>query len=188
LWRKFQRLKAEGGVWMDRDFFALFDLPRAYSLDLRELDARYRDIQTWVHPDKHAHLPEADRRASMQWATFANEAYLTLKNPLKRARYLLQLASHDVAMENNTAMSPEFLMEQMEWREAVADARADGEVGRLEELQARIRSEARNQYVELETDLDRTRDYPSAADKVRKLMFQEKLLHEIDDAIEAAEA
>ncbi|QDX79856.1 Fe-S protein assembly co-chaperone HscB [Denitratisoma sp. DHT3] len=170
------------------DHFSLFGLPRVFGLDLAELDRRYLEVQHRVHPDKHAHLTEADRRVAMQWATRANEAYQTLKSPLQRAHYLLLLAGHDPQVERNTAMAPEFLVSQMEWRESVEEAREDGDVEGLEQLHARLRGEMKAQYAALGQALDAKRNYADAGVRVRQLMFQEKLLHEIDEALEASGA
>ncbi|MFX5957017.1 Fe-S protein assembly co-chaperone HscB, partial [Acinetobacter baumannii] len=74
------------------------------------------------HPDRFAHAGDAERRVAMQWAAHANEAYRTLRQPLKRAIYLLSLRGIDIQAANNTAMAPDFLMQQMEWREALQDA------------------------------------------------------------------
>ena len=147
-----------------RDHFELFGLPRAYAVDAAELERLYRDVQARVHPDKHAHLSDAERRIAMQWATQVNEAYRTLRNPLLRARYLLELGGHDARIETNTAMPADFLMQQMELRETVADARAAGDAAQLDAL------------------------HRQAGEIVRRLMFQEKLLAEIDTALEATEA
>jgi molecular chaperone HscB len=170
------------------DHFSLFDLPRAFRLDSTVLDKRYREIQAQVHPDKFANAGDADQRLSLQWATRINEAYQTLKKPLSRAQYLLQLAGHDVALESNTAMPIEFLIEQMEWREAVAEARAAGEHHELEHLHHRLKHGMGERYDELAVLLDDDNDAAQAADRVRRLMFLEKLLFEIDDAIAALEA
>jgi len=170
----------------NRDFFALFELPRRQALDVDRLEWLYRDIQAQVHPDKHAHLSAAEQRMAMQWATRVNEAYLTLKDPLKRARYLLELAGHDVRLETNTAMPVEFLMAQMELREAVADAKDSGDVDTLDALHRRLKKEIRAEYVTLQTSLD-AGDHGRAGELVRQLMFQEKLLHEIGDALEVLE-
>jgi molecular chaperone HscB len=140
-----------------------------------------------VHPDRYAHLPDADKRRSMQWATRVNEGFRTLQKPLARAQYLLVLAGVDAGVETNTAMSAEFLMEQMEWREAVEEARAAGEVGELEKLHTRLLQHAREVRAALERQLDIDHDYAQAADTVRRLMFIEKLQHEIDDALLALE-
>ncbi len=168
--------------------FALFGLPATFALDATRLDERYREIQARVHPDRHAHLPDAEQRVAMQWATQVNEAYQTLKKPLARARYLLQLAGHDPQVEHNTAMPPAFLVEQMELREAVVDARAARDTDVLDGLRATLRKQVRGQYEQLGGALDGRQDYAATAALVRQLMFQEKLLHEIDDALEAIEA
>jgi molecular chaperone HscB len=173
---------------LGRDFFALFGLPRRFALDTAELELLYRDLQGRVHPDKFAQSGDAEKRLAMQLATHANEAYQSLRSPLKRAHYLLHLVGHDPQIEHNTAMPAAFLIEQMEWREAVAEARAASDVGELDHLHHRMKKEISGQYEGLHQALDIAHDYPRAAELVRQLMFQEKLLHEIDDALEAVEA
>ncbi|MDP3539656.1 MAG: Fe-S protein assembly co-chaperone HscB [Azonexus sp.] len=169
------------------DHFALFGLNRGFRLDLSDLDSRFRDIQAQVHPDRFANAGDAERRISMQWATHANEAYQTLKKPLERAKYLLHLIGHDIQAENNTAMPAEFLMEQMEWREAVMDARNGRDHHELEHLHNRLRGDINGRYQELGELLDGSGDFVLATDRVRRLMFLEKLLHEIDDALASLE-
>lgn len=168
------------------DHFALFGLNRAFRLDLSDLDSRYRDIQAQVHPDRFVNAGDAERRLSMQWATHANEAYQTLKKPLERAKYLLQLDGHDIQAENNTAMPTDFLMEQMEWREAVMEARTGGDHHELEHLHNRLRGDISARYEEL-GDLLEQGEVVLATDRVRRLMFLEKLLYEIDDALASLE-
>jgi molecular chaperone HscB len=170
-----------------QDFFSLFGLPRQQALDVVALEAKYRDVQGKVHPDKHAHLAPRDQRLAMQWATRVNEAYLTLKNPLLRARYLLELAGHDVRLETNTAMPAEFLMAQMELREAVAEARESGNDALLDSLHRQLRNEIRDAHASLQATLD-AGQHAKAAALVRQLMFQEKLLEEINDALELLES
>jgi molecular chaperone HscB len=170
-----------------QDYFSLFGLPRQQGLDGARLELLYRDIQARIHPDKHAHLSDAEQRVAMQWATRVNEAYLTLKDPLKRARYLLELAGHDAGLETNTAMPAEFLMAQMEMREAVADAREAGDIEALDSRHRQIKKSIRSEFEVLQGVLD-AGDYARAAEFVRQLMFQEKLLHEIDDALALLEA
>ena len=172
---------------LSADFFSLFQLPKAFRQNVAELDARYRDVQAQVHPDRFAHAGDAERRLSMQWATHANEAYQTLKRPLDRAKHLLHLAGHDIQAESNTAMPADFLMEQMEWREAVMEARSGGDHHELEHLYHRLRDDIAARYDELAVLLDDQHDWVQATDLVRRLMFLEKLLHEIDDAIASLE-
>src|SRR5690606_1891811 len=133
------------------------------------------------------HLSDVEKRLSMQWATRVNEGFRTLRQPLTRAQYLLELAGVDAGLETNTAMSPEFLMEQMEWREAVEEAREAAEVGELEGLHKRLLAHSREVRGHLAAQLDDERDYEAAADTVRRLMFIDKLQQEIDEALLALE-
>lgn len=170
------------------DHFALFHLTPAFAIDMADLERRYRDVQSQMHPDRFVDAPEAERRRSLQWATRANEAFLTLKKPLSRAQYLLELAGHDLQAENNTAMDPAFLMEQMEWREAVQEAKEAASVDDLDELHQRLRHNIAEQYGELGQLFDTQHDIAAAAELTRRLMFLDRLLHEIDDALHALDA
>jgi molecular chaperone HscB len=171
-----------------QDHFALFGLPRSFAIDADALDRMYQEIQSKVHPDKHTHLSGTEQRLAMQWATRANEAHVTLKNPLKRAHYLLGLLGFDPEVERNTAMPIEFLELQLGWREAVEEAREVSDGEELEHLHRSLRDEMRGQYTALGEAIDNSHDYVRASDLVRQLMFQEKLLTEIEDALEAIEA
>jgi molecular chaperone HscB len=124
----------------------------------------------------------------MQWATRVNEAFQTLKSPGLRARYLLGLLGHDPQIESNTAMPTEFLVDQMELREAVMDARAAADEGALDEVRLRLLGEIKADYANLAELIDVSRDFAAASTLVRQLMFQEKLLTEVDDALEAVTA
>jgi molecular chaperone HscB len=169
------------------DYFALFGLPVAFRIDESGLEAAYREVQGQVHPDRFAHLPDADKRRSMQWATRVNEGFRTLRKPLSRAQYLLELNGVDPGLETNTAMSPEFLMEQMEWREAVDEAREARDADELEQLHHRLRQQSRDMVAALAGALDDRQDYEAAAEVVRRMMFVERLQSEIDDALGALE-
>ena len=165
------------------DHFTLLHMPQVQALDLPLLDANFRELQARVHPDKHAQGSATDQRLAMQWATRINEAYQCLRAPVLRARYLLELRGHDVQVESNTAMPPEFLMAQMELREEVEAARIDADGTALDALATRIRTEIRSETRQLANLIDDQHDYAAARQLVRQLMFQEKLLYEIDDAL-----
>lgn len=171
-----------------QDHFALFGLPRRYALDLDPLARRYHELQARVHPDRHAHLSDAERRLAMQWTTRLNEAYRVLRQPLSRAKYLLGLSGIDA--EGGREMSREFLVGQMASREAVAEARASRDLGRLEALHEQLQRQLEREYDELAAAMDaEPLAGPRAAEAVqllRQLMFQEKLLADIDDALAAA--
>lgn len=170
------------------DHFALFNLPRKFRIDTAQLDVGYRELQAQVHPDRFADANESQQRLSLQWATKVNEAYQALKKPLQRAIYLLDLVGQGIDLANNHAMSAEFLVEQMEWREAVADARAENALEALEALDQRVKASIRSGYEELAILLDDQQDFVMAADRVRRLMFLERLWVDIDEALAAVEA
>ena len=173
---------------MKHDFFELFGLEPRFAVDLDRLEQAYLEMQGRVHPDRFAHLSDAEKRLSMQWATRANEAFRTLKSPLARGQYLLELKGVDPAFETNTAMSAEFLMEQMEWREALEEAREAADEDVLDDLARRIRRDTKGLVEQLETEFDSAGDLEAAADTVRRLKFLEKLQHEINDALTALES
>jgi molecular chaperone HscB len=167
-----------------RNHFELLGLKPAYALDSSQLESRYRELQGRVHPDRFAAAPEAERRVAMQWATQANEAYRTLRDPVARARYLLSLKGFDTGEETNTAMPPDFLMQQMEWREGVAEARESRDTARLGELRGKIEAERAHMLQQLERAIDRDANYDAGSSLVRKLRFLEKLEEEIGEALE----
>ena len=159
-----------------KNHFELLGLAPAFALETGQLDRSYRDIQSKIHPDRFAHAGDAERRASMQWTTQVNEAYRTLKSPVQRAKYLLELNGVDVAFESNTAMPADFLMEQMELRENLEQARDVATLGLLQEDLAREKTAIESRIAEL---IDARRDYAGAKDLVRKLMFLERFGEEI---------
>ncbi|HJV07697.1 MAG TPA: Fe-S protein assembly co-chaperone HscB [Chromobacteriaceae bacterium] len=171
-------------VDFSQDHFSLFGLPARFALDLPALEQAWRTAAAEVHPDRYASHGEAEKRMALMMATRVNEAYRTLKSPLARARYLLQLRGVDTQEETNTSMPTDFLMAQMEWREGIEDAKAAGDVDALEALSRDLRGETRQLENLLEQALDQQADLDAAALLVRKLRFLEKLEQEIGDAIE----
>lgn len=167
-----------------RNHFELLGLAPAFAVDAARLEAGYRELQGRVHPDRFAAASEPERRVAMQWAARANEAYRTLRDPVDRARYLLSLKGFDTGEESNTAMPPDFLMQQMEWREAVAEARAGKDAARLGALRDEIAGERIEMLRLLERAIDRESNYDAGCSLVRKLRFLEKLEAEIEDGLE----
>lgn len=166
------------------DHFQLFDLPARFALDTAELDRAYRSVQSQVHPDRFAAGTAAENRVAMQWATRANEAYQTLKSPLKRAAYLCERAGVPIGAESNTAMPAEFLMQQLQWREALDDARDERSASALQELDDGMAAERERLLEAIGRALDVEADYPRAASLVRQLMFIEKFGIETSGAVE----
>lgn len=169
---------------LDADDFTLFAVPAAFTQDRAALDVRWKALQAEVHPDRFASQGAAAQRVAMQWAVRVNEAYQRLKDPLKRAAYLCERNGAPIGAENNTAMPGAFLMQQMEWREALEDARDGAE---LERLSAEVTQSRRLVLSELQRLLDDARDYPAAAQQVRALMFIERFATEVDRKLDALE-
>ncbi|QJD88994.1 Fe-S protein assembly co-chaperone HscB [Duganella dendranthematis] len=170
-----------------QNHFELFNLPLQFAVDAVALDSAYRDVQGRVHPDKFVNATDAEKRVAMQWATRANEAYQTLKNPQKRAQYMCELAGVDLQTESNTSMPMAFLMQQMEWREELGDARAGKDSDALESLDRQLRNARKDQLAQIEQQINAA-DYAAAAQGVRALMFLEKFGEEVRFAFEAIEA
>ena len=166
------------------DDFALFGLERRFALDRGDLDARRRALQAEVHPDRFAASDAAARRAAMQSAVRVNEAYARLKDPLRRAAYLCELAGVAIGAEDNTAMPVDFLQRQMAWRESLDDAASADEV---ETLARELESERRLAHEHLARSLDDERDFVRAAQEVRALMFVERFAADVDDRRAALE-
>ncbi len=162
--------------------FELFDLPAVFKLDAAALDVRWRGLQGEVHPDRFATEGAAAQRVAMQWAVRVNEAYRRLKDPLQRAAYLCELNGAAIEAENNTAMPSAFLMQQMEWREALDDAAT---LPSVEAIAEGVAAHRRCALTELQHTLDAQRNFSAAAQKVRALMFVERLSQDIDRRLEA---
>ena len=164
-----------------QNYFELFGIPENFKIDMAALDAAYLLIQQQVHPDKHVVADDAQKRASLQMATYANTAYQTLRNPIKRGLYLCELAGLDAALETNTAMPKEFLMQQMEWREELEDAGEDS--GKIERLFAQVVS-TKDAYLKEVADLiDIKGNKEAALDKLRATLFMNRFQDELDDVM-----
>jgi molecular chaperone HscB len=166
-----------------QNYFQLFDLPISYDLDVTELSTRYRKLQAAVHPDKFANASDQERRLSMQQSALINEAYQTLKSPLLRARYMLELKGIDLSNESSVSMDSEFLMQQMRLREALEQVRS------VEDAEAKLRviaSEIEQAITEQITVLNRLFNEDNddqltkIADYVRRMQFMVKLQQETE--------
>ena len=145
-----------------KNYFELFGLPVGFLVDGQELAVRYRELQKVVHPDRFAAAGEQSQRLSLQSATLVNEAYATLKDPLKRAQYLLTLNGIEVDAQRHTLM--------VDWR------KRDRLLGRtvvLESAQLAVQFE--------ESGVEHL---AAAAQTVQKMQFLHKL-HAEAEALEA---
>ncbi len=166
---------------LDDNDFVLFGMPERFAQDRAAIDARWKELQREAHPDRFAAQGVAAQRVAMQWSVRINEAYQRLKDPLQRAAYLCELRGAAINAENNTAMPPDFLMQQMAWREALDEAASEADLEALEgELSAaRARSLERIGHA-----LDEAGDAGAAAHEVRALMFIERFDHDVQARFE----
>jgi len=165
-----------------RDYFALFGLPARYRFDPVDLDRAYRALQSEIHPDRYASAGESERRLALQSSARVNEAYRALKDPVGRAQYLLSLRGIDALAETNTALPQEFLERELERREALADAHAARDQGRLDALLRDVRSDAATLESSLATALD-AEEWDAWRDTVRELRFLSKVAADIEAAL-----
>lgn len=172
------------GLDLSRDYFELFAQPRAFALDMEALDRRYRELQSLYHPDRHAAAEARERRLAVQASAWVNEAYETLRNPERRARYLLELGGIAFDDERDTTSDPAFLMRQMELRESLDQAAsADEPLTALDRFMSGVRAE-REQLFDAFRQAYADGKFVAAKLAVLQLRFYARLL---DDARNRAE-
>lgn len=161
---------------LQSDDFELFGLEQKFSQDRAAIDARWKELQREAHPDKFAAQGASAQRVAMQWSVRINEAYQRLKDPLKRASYICELNGAPINAENNTAMPTSFLMQQIEWREALDDAKTAEDIHKIG-LQAN--EYMCEQLLKIEQSIDVQHNFKGAVEHVRSLMFVERFDSEI---------
>ena len=164
------------------NYFTLFDMPVTFDIDLPELTQRYLKLQKAIHPDKFSNAAEQERVFSVQQTALLNDAYDTLKKPLLRARYLLELNGVCLNDEKNTIMDSDFLMQQMELREAIEKAKSgNADIDVLEETIDHI-DDLYNAKLQIMKKLFAVPEpvFEHIADVARKLQFFSKLREEAD--------
>jgi molecular chaperone HscB len=174
-------MNATVAIDITADDFALFGLPPRFELDRDALDKRWRELQSLVHPDRHVGRDAQAQRVAMQQSVRVNEAHRRLRDPLSRAAYLCELRGAPIDAERNTAMPAEFLMHQMQWREALDDATTGAA---LEALDRDVESTRAGLLARVASALDaadgRSARASDAALAVRALMFVERFRDDLD--------
>ena len=177
----------------EKNFFDLFGINRSFSIDRSLLRDRFRTMQKKFHPDNYATAGEQDRRISAQYAALINEAFTTLSDPMQRGRYMLMQLGINTDEEHDTRMDPEFLMQQIEWREQLeaAQSSADSSMEILGGLSLLVNDEFAKREARIGEILDNL-DKPGNIDSsletarhlVRELQFLGKMKSEIENAEE----
>lgn len=157
--------------------FELFGLTQQFSQDRAAIDARWKQLQKEAHPDKFAVQGASAQRVAMQWSVRINEAYQRLKDPLRRAAYLCELNGAAVNAEKNTAMPASFLMQQIEWREALDEAET---AENIHKISLQTNEFIIDQLSKIEQSIDIQKDFKAAVEHVRSLMFVERFGAEVE--------
>ena len=162
-------------------YFTLFQLEPQFDIDTAALEQTYRSLAARFHPDKFAAASAFEQKQAMMMSSTLNEAYRTLKSPIDRAAYLLKQQGMDADAPEHTSFAPEFLMQQMEWREALEDARAERNEAALQALDDEIKTEQDSLQRDLQNAFAQ-QQYGQAAEWVRQGRFFNKLRQEIHSA------
>ncbi len=172
---------------LTQNHFELFELPVSFEIDQQHLAERYRELQRMLHPDRYANATDRERRLSVQHAAQVNEAYRTLKNPLNRARYILELRGVGFSDEHDMTLDSTFLMEQMELRESLSEVHSAGDpLQKLTEILDDIRVRTRAMETQLQQLLDSgaEQDLDAARQIVQKMQFFRRLQQEAEETEE----
>ena len=159
-------------------YFNLFQLEPSFNIDTEALEQTYRALAARFHPDKFASASAFEQKQAVMMSSTINDAYRTLKNPIDRAAYLLKSQNIDADAPEHTSFSPEFLMQQMEWRETLMDAQMEQNHDAIRALNQEIQEVQSNLYQDLQQAFEQ-QDYESAAQWVRHGRFLNKLHNEI---------
>ena len=165
--------------------FELFELPVSFEIDLQDLSQRYRELQRVVHPDKFVNASDHERRLSVKNAALINDAYQILKSPQRRARYMLELQSVSFDDENDMALEPEFLMEQIELRESLGELnKSNDPIASLNKIMLDIKERINVVLNSLREGLEKEQlDEAKKLDLkllIHKMQFLNKLQHEAE--------
>ncbi|MGB2427382.1 MAG: co-chaperone HscB [Alteromonas sp.] len=165
------------------NYFELFGLPTAFELDMAALSQTYQELQRLTHPDRFAAQGQQQQRIALQKNSLVSDGYAVLKSPAKRAEHLLSLRGIELAGETQTMQDMEFLMQQMEWREMLADVTEDSGEQVIDELHDIIEAQHRKLYRALTEQLNQQHadSDQSAADTLRKIKFIDKLHAEVTE-------
>jgi molecular chaperone HscB len=165
------------------NYFQLFNLEQKFSIELDKLNERYQTLQRTVHPDKFAQATKQDQLMAVKKSTLVNDAYQTLKNPLKRAEYMLVLRKVDLPSEQSSFSDNSFLMRQMELREMLAEVKyADNLSSAVFEVSQVLELEFEQLFKQMQIALLENTDKANklASELLRKLKFYQKLHVERD--------
>ncbi len=170
--------------FLQKNYFELFDLPLQFDLSFPTLSVRYRHLQASAHPDQYAGGTAQERRLAVQFSALINQAYLTLKDPLQRGRYLLSLLIDDVGEPTHTVQDTALLLEQMSLREEFDEIKKTSpiEMARLITFIDKIEAQQQTILTDLSAcfqHVNETKNAKKASSLLDKYQFFSKLHDEV---------
>ncbi|MDR0966619.1 MAG: Fe-S protein assembly co-chaperone HscB [Myxococcales bacterium] len=176
----------------DASPFAIFGLPERFGLDEADLLQRYRQLSRQLHPDRFARKSPIEKRHALEWTTALNDALRSLRTPEARADLLLRRRGIDLSGESGAEarrrLSPDFLESVLEEREALFDARAEGDHAAAQKLADRIKARLDRGRAELALLFERIetmgdheqRALDAAASTLARLRYDARFLEEAE--------
>ncbi len=166
---------------LQQNYFELFGLPVSFEIDARALHDAQRRLQSQFHPDRVAGGSDQQKRLAVQQASWINEAYQTLQDPVKRARYMLGLKGLDMNDEHETTGDTAFLMEQIELREEMEQCQSCQDPLRCcDHITGKLDQRSKEYAAEFQRLYD-AGDYEAARQIIKKMQFISRILEQIDE-------
>jgi molecular chaperone HscB len=160
------------------DPFATLGIAPSFEIDLGTVEKTHRELSRALHPDRYVGASASERRAALERAVAVNEAWRVVRDPIARAEALLRLRGVDVGEGSEPKASPDFLMEMLERREALADARRGKDLGAVREIAGSIEALSRSTQEELSRGFAKGEAGDLRA-KLGELRFYRRLLDEV---------
>lgn len=165
------------------NYFKLFGLDVKFNLDTKKLTQTFQSLQKSAHPDRFAHASSQEQLLAAQKSSMINDAYQTLKNPLKRAEYMLKVRGTEMPSEQASFSDNTFLMRQMELREMLAEVKfSDNVDAAVFEASQTLEMEFDALFKTMQIQLSENTEQSNlkACECLRKLKFYQKLHVELD--------
>jgi len=164
-----------------QNFFELFGLNPCFNLDAERLHAQQQHLLARCHPDRFVNASEREKRLSVQMASWVNQANETLRDPVKRAAYLLQVSGVEAGDESETTSDSGFLMEQIELREEIEACRnRDDALDCCDQIAAKLGRRASQLEQEFVTSFE-AKDLEAARLSGRKMQFIQRIQQQLSD-------
>ena len=163
----------------NKNYFEIFSLQECFDLNMDKLAAEYKNLQSQIHPDKFSDADDVSRLQALQLSSIVNDAFDTLKSPLKRAAYILTLNGINPEEHNQKHLGETLLMQQMDWRDQLDYATEEEDLDAIEALKQEVIEERESCITEFQ-DCVNAYNFVDAKPVYNKLQFVEKMLIEIN--------